>query len=270
MRRIVINSVIAAAVIALFYWLVWLYDTALRDARFFDGWLLFTGMVMQMLFNIRKKLPMLPLGQASIWMQAHIYTGYVMIALFLLHTDLTLPDSAIEWALWSLFVIVALSGVTGIYLTRAIPSRLEHGPSRIVFERIPAFRAELAQQADSLVMNAVNESGLQMLSTLYVDKLHGFFKRPQNLLSHLRHSRRPARRTAAEFDNIERYLDEPSKDTLNSIKDLVEVKHKLDFEYAHQGALKTWLFIHIPATYGMVVVTIAHVAIVYAFSSGAP
>jgi len=270
MRRIVINTVLTAALIALCYWLVWLYDTALRDARFFDGWVLFVGMVAQLLFNIRKKLPMLPLGRASTWMQLHIYTGYFMIAVFLLHTDLTLPDTAIEWALWIFFVLVVLSGATGIYLSRAIPSRLEHGPKRIVFERIPAVRAELAQQADSLVMNAVNESGLQMISTLYVDKLHGFFKKPQNLFAHLRHSRRPARRTAAEFDNIERYLDEPSKETLESIKGLVETKHKLDFEYAHQGALKTWLFIHIPATYGMVVLTIAHVAIVYAYSSGAP
>ena len=109
-----------------------------------------------------------------------------------------------------------------------------------------------------------------MLSNLYVDTLHGFFRRPQFLLSHLRHSRRPERRIAAEFDNVERYLDEPSKETLKSIRDLVDVKHKLDFEYAHQGALKTWLFIHIPATYGMVVMTIAHVAIVYAFTAGAP
>lgn len=270
MRRLVFNTVLTAAAIALFFWLVWLYDTALRDPHYFDGWLLLAGMTFQVLFNIRKKLPMLPLGRASAWMQMHIYTGYFLIALFLLHTDFSFPDTAFEWALWAFFVLVALSGVTGIYLSRAIPSRLEHGPSRIVFERIPAVRAELAQQADSLVMNAVNESGLQMISTLYVDKLHGFFKRPKNLFSHLRHSRRPARRTAAEFDNIERYLDEPSKDILKSIKALVDTKHKLDFEYAHQGALKTWLFIHIPATYGMVVLTIAHVAIIYAFSSGAP
>ena len=104
MRRIIQNSVITAVAVALLFWLVWLYDTALRDPRFFDGWILFAGMVVQVLFNVRKKLPMLPLGRASLWMQVHIYTGYVMVALFLLHTDMTLPDTAMEWALWSLFV----------------------------------------------------------------------------------------------------------------------------------------------------------------------
>jgi len=73
-----------------------------------------------------------------------------------------------------------------------------------------------------------------------------------------------------ELDNLRQYLDDAGKKRLAEIKDLVQAKDNLDYQYAHQGVLKAWLFVHIPATYGLIVLIIAHVAIVYAFSSGVP
>jgi len=43
----------------------------------------------------------------------------------------------------------------------------------------------------------------------------------------------------------------------------------LDFHYRRQLRLKGWLFIHIPLTYSLMIFTVAHVVIVYAFSGGA-
>jgi len=248
----------------------WLYGTALRDARFFDGWVLLGGIVFLVLFNVRKKLPMLPLGRAAVWLQFHLYVGYFVVAAFLMHTRFTLPGGVLDWALWLLFVIVALSGVAGAYLTRTTPAKLEHHSERVIFERIPGFRVGLAREVESLAIDSVNQAGSLTISDLYINTLHDFFRRPRNLFLHLRSSRRPLKRIHGEIDTLGQYLDETQKDRLTKIKGLVQAKDNLDYHFAHQGVLKAWLFVHIPATYGLIVLIAAHVAIVYAFSSGVP
>lgn len=270
MRRIFRNIIITAVAILVLYVINWLYGTSLRDPRFFNGWVLCAGIMFLVLFNIRKKLPMLPLGRAKIWMQLHLYVGYFIVGAFLFHTNATLPQGWLDWALWSLFVIVALSGVVGTYLSKTTPAKLEQHTERVIFERIPVFRVGLAEEVEELAIDSVNQAGSLTISNLYINTLHEFFRRPQNLWLHLTSSRRPLTRILGEIDNLRQYLDDAGKDRLTKIKDLVKAKDNLDFHYAHQGALKLWLFVHIPATYGLIVLMIAHVAIVYAYSSGVP
>lgn len=270
MQRIFLNLTITAMAVSGLYAVYWVYGTTLRNVKFFDGWVLCVGVLCLILFNIRKKLPMLPLGRASLWMQFHLYLGYFVVAAFIMHTNLSLPGGALEWALWSLFVIVALSGIFGAYLSRTTPARLEQHSERILFERIPAFRSGLAAEVETLAIDSVDQEASLTISDLYVNTLHRFFRRPRNLLAHLRSSRRPLTRINGEIDNLRQYLDEPGKERLEKIKDMVQAKDNLDFHYAHQGLLKAWLFVHVPATYAMFVLIVAHVALVYAFSSGVP
>jgi len=264
------NVAVTAIAVAVLYWLVGLYDTALRDPRFLDGWILAAIILVQLSFHFRKQRPTRWAGQVSSWMTIHIYAGYFVIAAFIMHTDFSLPDSLLEWALWSVFVLVALSGAVGAYLSRAIPGKLEQGATQMTLENIPALRFKLAGEVDALALDSVEKVGSLAISEFYVDRLRGFFRKPRNLVAHLRGSRRPLTRMCNELDNLERYVDEPGKETLESIKDLVVAKDNLDFQYAHQGLLQTWLFLHIPATYCLIVLSVLHVAVVYAYSTGAP
>ncbi len=270
MKRILRNSLITATAVVLLFAIDGLYGSALRDPKFFDGWVLLTGIVFLVIFNIRKKLPMLPLGRAATWLQLHLYVGYFVVAAFLIHTTFSLPTGLLDGALWLLFIIVALSGVVGTYLSRTTPAKLEHHSERVIFERIPAFRVGLAEEAEALAMDSINQVGSLTISNLYVNTLHEFFRRPRNLLLHLKSSRRPLTRIHGEIDNLGQYLDDAGKTRLAKIKSLVRAKDNLDYHYAHQGVLKAWLFVHIPATYGLIMLIISHVAIVYAFSMGVP
>ena len=108
------------------------------------------------------------------------------------------------------------------------------------------------------------------VSNFYLETLHEFFQRPRHLLAHLRSSARPVSRLTEELEKLERYVDPPQRETLRSIRDLVLAKDNLDYQYAQQGALKIWLFVHIPATYSLILLALFHVALVYGFSSGAP
>ena len=45
-------------------------------------------------------------------------------------------------------------------------------------------------------------------------------------------------------------------------------KDRLDFARIYLGLANGWLFVHVPVTYSLIVLTVLHVVVVYAFSSG--
>lgn len=270
MGRFASRAAMTAGAVAFVYWLVGLYESALRDPRFLDGWLLVAAIMFLLLFNIRRRLPALPLGRAALWMQFHLYVGYFAIAMFAIHTAMSWPNGVLEQLLWGLFLTVALSGAFGAFLSWSVPAAIAPQSDQVAFERIPHFRAELGQHATALATGLIEGAGSRAVSDLYAETLSGFFAGPQNLLLHLRGSRRPLKRLCDRIDSVERYLDEEGAATLHSIKNLAIRKDTLDFQYAHQGILKIWLLVHVPASYGLVVASVAHVALIYGFESGAP
>lgn len=261
---------ITLAAILIFAGIDYVYGMSLRNPKFLNGWVLLVGMVFLTLLNFRKKLSVLPIGNADTWVQFHIYVGFFTVYAFLTHVRLSLPAAPLEWVMWILFWVVALSGVLGAYLSRFWPGRLEQHGERILFERIPVFRAQLAREAESLAMASVQDAASMTISNFYLETLHEFFQRPRNMIAHLRSSARPVSRLTEELEKLERYVDPPQRETLHSIRDLVLAKDNLDYQYAQQGALKIWLFLHIPATYSLILLSLFHVGLVYAFSSGAP
>ncbi|MGI9462557.1 MAG: hypothetical protein ACR2OM_01370 [Aestuariivirgaceae bacterium] len=267
--RIFRNGAIASAIAGILYGLVLLYDIAMRDPRVFDGWIMFSAIAFQMFFSWRRRLPKLPVGDVTSWMQAHIYCGYVTVAFFAVHTQLTLPDSELEWALWLLCIVVFISGAFGAFLTRSVPAKLQAKTQHVALENIPALQAQLARQVDDLVIGSVGEIRASALTGFYAQTLHAFFRRPRNTLAHLKQSERPLRIICDELDSLDRYLDKPGKETLRSIKACIVAKDGLDYQRAHQGLLVVWLFIHVPAAYALVALSIVHVVIVYAYTSGA-
>lgn len=264
------NSAVTAVAVLAFSWVSTLYTNALRQHEFLDGWLLAAGMIVLAGFNVRKKLPMLNLGKASSWTQIHIYLGFFTVVLFLFHTDFEVPIGALNWALWAMFVIVALSGMIGLYLSSSIPPKLERGSERILLERIPIFRAQLAHEVEDLAMRSVVDEASLTISNFYADTLHVFMARERNWLDHLSGSPRNLSRIRQDFDNLRRYLDSSGVAILQEIEDRVVAKDNLDFHFAHLMALRLWLFVHIPATYSLIILACVHVATVYAFSSGSP
>jgi hypothetical protein len=49
----------------------------------------------------------------------------------------------------------------------------------------------------------------------------------------------------------------------------VRQKDGLDYHQALQFMLRGWLFIHIPLTYSLMIFSVMHIVLVYAFSGGA-
>jgi hypothetical protein len=68
---------------------------------------------------------------------------------------------------------------------------------------------------------------------------------------------------------VDRYLGPTEKPRAAVLAELVRARYNLDFHHANQLLLKSWLFTHLPLTYGLLIFTCLHVILVHAFNGGA-
>jgi hypothetical protein len=272
-----VQALLIAAISGGLFWLVWIYANGLRDPRYLDGWVLAGGMSVQLYFHIAIKTGSLSPKSAMRWRKIHIFLGWLLIAAFVSHSDFSLPDTGFEWALWAGFVTVTLSGIAGTYLSWSLQAN-RGIDERVGYDRIPTRRAELARDVHAIATDT-DPAGEQLalpglphdawIMDLYTNHLHDFFQGPRNFTAHLIGSQRPLKRLTDEIDSLSRYVDQQSQEKLVAIKNLVAEKDQLDFARVYHRLTKGWLFVHVPVTYGLTALTVLHVFVVYAFSSGA-
>jgi len=137
----------------------------------------------------------------------------------------------------------------------------------VIFERIPALRRRLRDQAEELALAASGE-GATAISDFYGRRLSDFFSGPRNVVLHLVESKRPRLQLTQDLAAFERYLNESDRRRTRELGELVLMKDDLDYHYALQGALKVWLFVHIPVTAVMLILAVFHGLMAQAFSTG--
>ena len=273
----IVQGLLIAVISGGLFWLVWIYGNGLRDPRYLDGWVLAGGMALQLCFHIAIKTGSLSPKSTLRWRKVHIFLGYLLVAAFVSHSDFSLPDTGFEWTLWTGFVLVTLSGICSAYLAWSVQAK-RGVDERVAYDRIPARRAELAQDVHAAVATtdpAVAEIGLPApphdawIMDLYTKHLRDFFDGQRNVSAHLIGSQRPLKQLTDEIDDLSRYVDKQSQEKLAAIKDLVVEKDRLDFARVYLGLTRGLQYVHVPVTYALIVLTVLHVLVVYAFSAGA-
>jgi hypothetical protein len=234
---------------------------------YLSGWVFFGAMVLLTIYNARKKLPFLPLGSSESWLQIHIYVGFFTVVLFLIHLNFRVPTGWFEGTLAWLYLLVTGSGVAGLFLSRVLPRRLATRGGEVIYEKIPALRYSLRQQAEALALGGEPKS--PALAEFYSQQLSPFLAGPGGFWSHLVESRRPLNAVMTEIEEFRRYLNEGERVTLEKLRELVRSKDGLDYHYALQKTLKLWLFVHLPLTYSLMIFSLVHIVLVFAFSPGA-
>jgi hypothetical protein len=253
--------------------LVWLWVRAmernLTPATFATGYVMLAAVLFLAAYNVRKKLPFLPLASSTAWLQWHLYVGVGSMAVFALHTSLRWPTGVLETSLAALYVCTVASGLVGLYWTRRIPAQLARVGDEVIYERIPAIAQQVRRQAGDVVMQSVIASGATTLADFYVARLYDFFHRSRSTSYFFWPTTALRRTLMAEMQNLRRYLAEPELTACERLFALVRRKDDLDFHSARQGLLKTWLFVHIGLTYALVALAILHGLVALAFRGGA-
>ncbi len=257
---------LALAVLAV--WLVaqW-QDANLGQSAYSTGYVLMGCLVFLAAYNLRKKIAFLPcLGSSRLWMQLHIYIGFFTVAVFLIHIGWHFPSGTFERFLAALYVIVAGSGMYGLYLTRTAPQKLTAVGHEVVFEQIPLLRRRLVDQARQLILDSASTS--EVLAKFYVNRLAPFLERPCSLGYLLVPTSRHSKQLIADIRDLDRYLSAAQRKAGRDLAGLVKRKDDLDYHYALQGRLKIWLFVHIGLTYGLLITAVLHGVMTHAFAGG--
>ena len=251
---------------------VWLhakYLGIMPGLTYLSGWALFAVILMLTFYNARKKISFLPLLSSETWLQFHIYAGLFTAVLFLIHINYKMPGGWFDATLACLYVLVMLSGFFGLFVSRAIPKRLTTRGGEVLFERIAGIRRQLRERAETLALKSVEQAKSSTIADFYVRELKYFFDATRNVPAHLFEIRTPLNLLLNKIADLNRYLNESERATMDEIATLVRQKDGLDYHYSLQLTLKVWLFVHIPLTYSLLLWTLAHIVLVFAFSGGA-
>jgi hypothetical protein len=251
---------------------VWLWTRAqergLGSSAFSTGYLLLATVLFLSLYNARKKLPFLPLGNSAAWLQWHIYAGIGSVGLFALHAGIPWPTGVLNSALAIVYLATVTSGLVGLYLTRSIPRQLRRVGEEVIYERIPVLQMQVRTQAGSAVLESVTASGATTLADFYVARLFDFFHRSRGARYFIRPTTARRRSLMHELTSICRYLSQHEQAACERLFALLRRKDDLDFHQARQLLLKSWLFVHIGLTYGLVVLALLHGLLALAFRGG--
>jgi len=244
-----------------------LLEISLHPAALYTGGLLLALVLALTLFNARKKLPFLPLGNAAAWLQVHIYLGWFSLFVFLLHIHFRMPHGRLQGTLAFVFCLVAFSGVFGLYISRSLPPHMARSGEPLIYERIPAYRLKIKGAVEDLIRKAESETDSSTLGDYYIAHLRGYFDHIPSAPSALLNPKRALHGILAGITALNRYLSPQEKEIAHEIGDWVETKQNLDFQYASQRLLKLWLFVHIPATYALILLALVHgyIAAIYAW-----
>lgn len=258
-----------AALGGLLAWLTY-RESGLHSTSFDTGYVLLAAILFLSLYNLRKKLPILPWTTSAGWLQAHLYVGLSTAVLFGLHVSWRVPDGFFEVTLATLFLATFASGLLGLYWTRTLPKKLARVSEEVIYERIPLLRRQLRDRAQQAVLETVHDAGATTLGEFYSSRLHSFFENSRGFRYFLRPNNRLRRQLLDELTEVNRYLSEPERKTCEQLFALVRRRDDLDYHAALQWRLKVWLFVHIGLTYPLVAVASVHGLLAHLFDGGSP
>ena len=98
-----------------------------------------------------------------------------------------------------------------------------------------------------------------------MENLHDWFDVQQNIVARLTPSRRHLAELELGIQLLERYMSVEERELVRELRALMHKKHELDVTYICQFLLKSWLFVHVPASFAMIVLMIVHAVLIHAF-----
>lgn len=232
------------------------------DPAIVTGYCLFALLLALALFAGRKRVSMIPLGRASVWLSFHVVGGLLAVALFWLHSGTVWPSGVYEAVLTCLLYLVVLSGIVGFILQLACPSRLTRGGGEIIYERIPGEIARMKEEAEALILTCMEETGSDTLARHYDEALNWYFQKPRFFLSHALGGMQAQHWLSNHGKSVGRYLNEMERGYHEQLQTLAGIKCGVDAQYSLQSLMKWWLFIHIPPSAALIVVAVWHLILV--------
>ena len=222
------------------------------------------------LLGARKRVPTWRVGRAQTWLKGHIWLGLLSFILILLHGGFAL-GGPLTTVLMILFALIVASGIVGLLLQQILPrSMTSQVPLETIFEQIDHVITQLCAEADHAVAIACGEAardrkrqpdpaleGSERLKELYHRDV-----RP--LLSSARvrgGALTTLSRREALFSHLRTLLPQPVHEAVDELEAICEERRQLEVQRRLHQWLHGWLFVHVPLSIALLVLTAAHAVI---------
>ncbi len=249
-----------------------------------SAFMLFAG-----LLGARKKVPIWRVGRAQAWMRGHLWLGLLSFPLIFLHSGFRFGTGLTRGLMW-LFVVVFVSGIFGAILQHFMPRLETQGvPLETIYEQIGRVRSQLVAEAQTIIddasaalagsvsqateeqraesASAGTKGGLTVASGLQVDEsasaeLQEFFRREMEPYIAQGGSRGMAladrNNSKGMFQQLRLLLPPKLHSSVDDLENICEEKRELDQQTLYHRILHTWLLVHIPASYAILLLGAVH------------
>ncbi len=213
-------------------------------------------------FGIRKRRYGTGSMMLQEWLSAHIYLGLSLIVIATLHAGFQVGWNVHTLA-YVLMLIVIFSGVWGIYLYIALPTRMSESRGGITLDQIVVLIADLDKSSLNLSVKLGDDINDLVRDAVENTRIGG------GMAIQLT-GRDPACPTGRALDRISELVKSSSgEDAATGRQLVVDLARKnrlltvarLDVKY--RAWLNLWLLVHVPATVGLVAALIAHIVSVF-------
>ena len=253
----------------IFFILIWVWASRVENAlgyhEFISGGALFFIILLLCLFNLRKRLPFIPLWPAHKWFLLHSVAGFLSLFLFWLHAGFLWPKGLYNQVLAALFYGTTLTGIVGLIMEKIYPNLLTRIGLECIYERIPRDIAEIRNKAESLVLECTEKTGSDTIAQHYMETLGWFFQRPRFFLNNILGGQNAQAWVRQQCSILERFLNDAEREYLGRIFTLAETKRKIDYHYSLQTMLKNWLLVHVPLAAAAMTMAIWHLILIQVF-----
>jgi hypothetical protein len=246
------------------------------------GSLSFAIFIFGVLLSLRKKLVLWPIGSVQSWLRAHIWLTLLTIPLVLLHSGFRL-GSAMTTLLMAIYAIVMVSGIYGLFLQHVMPRIMnERLPAETVYEQIPYIRSQLYRAAEKMrdslqhhvavapaispLMSESNPAGQAAVAYSESEAALVTFLEEQvmpyldtRLISRSRLSDRHYSEDAFRFVALS--VAEPYRAQVQEIQGWCDERRALDLQLRLHHWLHGWLFVHVPFSFLLLLLTAWHAVI---------
>lgn len=232
------------------------------------------------LLGARKKVPTWKIGRASTWLKGHIWLGLLSVPLILYHASFRL-GGLLEQSLWAALFFVIASGIFGMVMQAKLPRTMSmRVPLETIYEQIPHVCKVMQVQADELVTSVCGlldvpspfgeegetkrkgkvpeaKAGSEPLKKFYLDEVRPFLGE-----TYLRSSALSISSTAqSRFAQMGKRLGPDFEPVLDGLERSCEERRQFAQQVWLHHWLHGWLFLHIPLSFALLGLGIAHVVL---------
>ncbi len=212
--------------------------------------------------GIRKKKRLWPIGNVRFWLKAHIWLTILTIPFVAFHSGFKSGGPHTSWLL-ALYTVVMVSGILGIILQQFMPTFMKETlPREVVFEQIPYLRANLLEAAiglrapiqEAAANSTDNDPSPQILSKFLDEECIPYLASERG--NH--HPLGTAHAASDIFRNIKVHVAGQWRPRIEKLEGWCEARRLMDLQTKYHHWLHSWLLIHVPASFALIILTAWH------------